>query len=222
MADSSNSSNTENSIPVSTSPVQPHIVPHITESITTPLQIPNIYSHIAPKIQLDEQNYMAWVFQFRPILRTNDLMGIVDGSEPCPPKFIPGRTSDSPAQLNPAFTMWEKKDQYLLNWFIATLSEKVLSTVYGLDTSRQVWCALANRYATPSKTRIQELRHQLQGLRQGDKSCSEYMHAAKNLGGSPGYGWKASDQRGSHILYYWWIESTIQCLHHLIYTNDKG
>ncbi len=108
-------------------------------------------------------------------------MGIVDGSEPCPPKFIPGLTADSPAQLNPAFTAWEKKDQYLLSWFIATLSEKVLSTVYGLDTSRQVWCALANRYAAPSKTRIQELRRQLQGLRQGDKSCSEYMHAAKTL-----------------------------------------
>jgi hypothetical protein len=108
-------------------------------------------------------------------------MGIVDGSEPCPPKFIPGLTADSPAQLNPAFTAWEKKDQYLLSWFIATLSEKVLSTVYGLDTSRQVWCALANRYAAPSKTRIQELRRQLQRLRQGDKSCSEYMHAAKTL-----------------------------------------
>lgn len=92
-----------------------------------------------------------------------------------------GPTADSPTQLNPAFTVWEKKDQYLLSWFIATLSEKVLSTVYGLDTSRQVWCALANRYGSPSKTRIQELRLQLQGLRQGDKSCSEYMHAAKTL-----------------------------------------
>jgi hypothetical protein len=168
MADSSDSHVSTN-IPIpSPTPVQPHTAPLMTENTTASLTMPNIHSHIAPKVQLDEQNYMAWVFQFRPILCTNDLMGIVDGSKPCPPKFIPGPTVDSPAQLNPAFTVWEKKDQYLLSWFIATLSEKVLSTVYGLETSRQVWCALANRYAAPSKTRIQELRRQLQGLRQGN------------------------------------------------------
>jgi transposase InsO family protein len=175
MAESSNTANT------SASPLNnPNSPPPMTENITS-LPITNIQSHIAPKLQLDEHNYMAWVFQFRPILRTNDLMGIVDGSEPCPPKFIPGPTKDSPAKLNPAFTLWEKKDQYLLSWFIATLSEKILSTVYGLETSRQVWCALANRFAAPSKTRIQELRRQLQGLRQGNKSCSDYVHAAKTL-----------------------------------------
>jgi hypothetical protein len=59
--------------------------------------------------------------------------------------------------------------------------KKVLSTVYGLDTSQQVWCALANRYAAPSKTRIQKLRRQLQGLRQGNKTCSDYIHTAKSL-----------------------------------------
>jgi hypothetical protein len=44
-----------------------------------------------------------------------------------------------------------------------------------------VWSALANRYAAPSKTRIQDLRRQLQILRQGDKPCPEYVHAAKSL-----------------------------------------
>jgi hypothetical protein len=59
MADFPNSPNTENSIPNSTSPLQPHIVPHITKSVIAPLHIPNIHFHIAPKVQLDEQNYMA-------------------------------------------------------------------------------------------------------------------------------------------------------------------
>jgi len=34
---------------------------------------------------------------------------------------------------------------------------------------------------TPSKTRIQKLRYQLQGLRQGNKTCSNYIHTAKSL-----------------------------------------
>jgi hypothetical protein len=67
--------------------------------------IPNIHSHIAPKLQLDEQNYMAWVYQFQPILRTNELMGIVDGTELCPPRFISGPTKDSLDQLNPKFIL---------------------------------------------------------------------------------------------------------------------
>jgi hypothetical protein len=104
MADSSNTEKSA-SAPIFTPPVHSHTAPHIVENAAAPLSIPNIHSHIAPKVQFDEQNYMTWVFQFRPILRTNDLMGIVDGSEPCPPKFIPGLTVDSPAQLNPAFTL---------------------------------------------------------------------------------------------------------------------
>lgn len=66
-------------------------------------------------------------------------------SEPCPLKFFPtskNKALDQASEtLNPEFTLWEKKDQYILSWFIATLSEKVVSTVYGLNASRQVWNA---------------------------------------------------------------------------------
>lgn len=57
----------------------------------------------------------------------------------------------------------------------------MISTVYELNISRQVWYALANQYAAPFKTRIQDLRRQLQVLRQGNKPCSEYVHVAKSL-----------------------------------------
>ena len=50
--------------------------------------------------------------------------------------------------LNPKFTLWTKKDKYLLSWINFTLSEDILSTVYGLYTSKQVWTALDNRFAT--------------------------------------------------------------------------
>jgi hypothetical protein len=83
---------------------------NVVVGTAAPFTIPNIHSHITPKLQLDEQNYMAWVHQFQPILRTNDLMGIVDGTEPCPPRYIPGPTKDSPDQLNREFILWEKND----------------------------------------------------------------------------------------------------------------
>jgi hypothetical protein len=60
-----------------------------------------------------------------------------------------------------------------------TLSKKVLSTIYGLEISRQVWTALANQFANQSKTRVANLKKQLQSLHQGSKSCTEYLQIAK-------------------------------------------
>jgi hypothetical protein len=86
-------------------------------------------------LKLESGNYTSWVTQINPILRTYDLMAIVDGSEPCPPQSIideEGKTSP-----NPEYTNWNRKDQFMLSIITASLSEKVLSTVYGLNTSHQ-------------------------------------------------------------------------------------
>jgi transposase InsO family protein len=104
-------------------------------------------------------------------------MGIVDGTEPCPSKFIVDASNKE--TLNPAFVIWKRKDQTILSWINLTLSKKVLSTIYGLETSRQVWTALANQFANQSKSRIANLKKQLQSLHQGSKSCSDYIQAAK-------------------------------------------
>lgn len=61
------------------------------------------------------------------------------------------------------------------------MSEKVISTVYGLTSSWQIWLALATRYASPSRPRINLLRRQLQTTHQGFQTCSEFIHAAKTI-----------------------------------------
>jgi hypothetical protein len=98
--------------------------------------LPNI-THLAPS-KLDDHNYLAWEFQFQPILKTYGLMGIVDGSKPCPPKFLPtaaGSSADKESlSLNPEYTTWERKDPFILSWFIATLTEKVVPTIYDMTT----------------------------------------------------------------------------------------
>jgi hypothetical protein len=60
------------------------------------------------------------------------------------------------------------------------LSANVLSSVYGLDTSRQVWDSLATRFASHSRSRISYLKKQLQTLQQGSKSCTEFLTQAKS------------------------------------------
>jgi hypothetical protein len=53
---------------------------------TTPFVPPNTTQNTL--LKLDSGNYTSWLAQINPILRTHELMGFVDGSEPCPPKTI--------------------------------------------------------------------------------------------------------------------------------------
>jgi hypothetical protein len=62
-----------------------------------------------------------------------------------------------------------------------SLLEKVLATVYGLNTSQQAWTALATKFSSRSKFRISNLKKQLQSLSQGPKSCADYLQSAKFL-----------------------------------------
>ena len=89
-------------------------------------------------VKLDGSNYLGWVSKFLPVLRSNDLLGIVDGSEPCPPKFLVDSNGQTTSTADPKFLLWNKKDLYLLSWLNATLSETILPTVFGLNTSKEV------------------------------------------------------------------------------------
>ena len=131
--------------------------------------------------KLDGPNYTNWTTQFLLALRTHDLLGIVDGSERCPPQFIHDAEGKPTSSISPEYSIWQKKDQFILAWINATLSNKVLSTVYGLDTSRQVWTHLATRFAPNSKSHISHLKRQLQTMQQGAKECYDYLLAAKSL-----------------------------------------
>jgi hypothetical protein len=144
-----------------------------TSATLANLSTPNLTFHE----KLEGPNYLSWLTQFLPILRSQDSMGIVDGTEPCPPKFL--LDAENKEIPNPAFAVWQRKDQTILSWINITLSKKVLSTIYGLETSRQVWAALANQFANQSKSRIANLKKQLQSLHQGSKSCSDYIQTAK-------------------------------------------
>jgi hypothetical protein len=129
---------------------------------------PNVVAFIPPNttqnalLELESGNYTSWLTQINPILLTHDLIGFVDGIEPCPPKTIIDESGK--VISNPEYSIWNKKDQYLLSVITASLSEKVLTIVYGLNTSHQAWTTLATKFASKSKSRISNLKKQLQSL----------------------------------------------------------
>ena len=113
--------------------------------------------------------------QFLNLIRGHDLVGFIDGTDACPPKNL------ASGSLNPAYIVWQKKDICLIEWILASLSEKLVSTIYGLETSKQVWTVLQTRFSSQSRSRISYLKRQLQTVTQSTKSYSEYLENAKNL-----------------------------------------
>ncbi len=58
--------------------------------------------------KLEGPIYLSCLTQFLPIMCSIESMGIVDGTDPCPPQFL---VDDSGKQVpNPKFTIWQRKD----------------------------------------------------------------------------------------------------------------
>lgn len=140
-------------------------------------------------VKLDSKNYLMWKFQFMLLLKGYDLHGYVDGTLSCPSRMIP-KTSTTDAgspnnttttAINPEYTAWVKQDQILLGWLLSSPTEPVLAQIVGLETSYDVWNALQCHFASRSRSRIMQLRRELQLLKKGNKTMSEYFVCAKQL-----------------------------------------
>ncbi|KAG6748629.1 hypothetical protein POTOM_048558 [Populus tomentosa] len=121
-------------------------------------------------IKLDGTNFLAWSAQLLPLFRSYGLMGIVDGSELSPPQFTSIEHKNQ-GILNSGYVVWQYKDQTILDWIISSLSPAVVSTIYGLETSRLAWQALGARFVAPSTSRIALIKRKLQSLQQGSMQC---------------------------------------------------
>ncbi|KAF9666636.1 hypothetical protein SADUNF_Sadunf16G0249500 [Salix dunnii] len=113
-------------------------------------------------IKLDGTNFLSWSAQLLPLFRSYGLMGIVDGSEPSPSKFS-STEHQTQGVLNSDYVVWQYKDQTTLGWIISSLSPAVVSTIYGLETSRLAWQALGARFAAPS-TSLKSLADELSAV----------------------------------------------------------
>ncbi|KAF9673926.1 hypothetical protein SADUNF_Sadunf10G0074600 [Salix dunnii] len=131
-------------------------------------------------IKLDSTNFLAWNAQLLPLFRSYGFMGIVNGSEPSPPQFNSTKHKNQ-GTLNSSYVVWQYKDQTILGWIISSLSLVVVSTIYGLETSRLAWQALGACFIAPSTSRISLITGKLQSLQQGSMQCQSFLNVVKSL-----------------------------------------
>ncbi|KAJ0025135.1 hypothetical protein Pint_08816 [Pistacia integerrima] len=91
-------------------------------------------------------------------------------------------TSDSSSsQPNPQYVEWQLQDQRLLSLLFSSLTEEAMAEVLGLTTARDVWLALENSFSHISKTRELRIKDDLQLIKCGTRSVTEYSRSFKAL-----------------------------------------
>lgn len=108
-------------------------------------------------------------------------MGFVDGSNPCPNKFVLDNDEKATSTISTSNLEWNQKGQNFSSWIWSTLSKHVLSQVVGLHTFRAIWTAIEQRFVSLSLSHTIELRRQLQNIQKGNLSISDYLLKIKTI-----------------------------------------
>ncbi|GJS33973.1 putative RNA-directed DNA polymerase [Tanacetum coccineum] len=91
-------------------------------------------------------NYGYWKTMIEPFLITNNLMGYVDGSIPCPSKTLSVTDGATVPKENPNYPIWISNDAHVRMLIISTISEASFRHVQG-TTSRDLWLSLKKAHS---------------------------------------------------------------------------
>lgn len=140
----------------------------------------NIHVLSSVTLKLNDSNYLLWKIQFESLLSSQKLLGFVNGAVVSPAATcVVVQGTEHVEENNPMYEWWFCTDQLVKSWLFGTLSEEVLSSVYTLPTSREVWISLADNFNKSSVSREFSLRRSLQLLTKKDKTLAVYSREFK-------------------------------------------
>ncbi|KAH9782940.1 retrovirus-related pol polyprotein from transposon RE2 [Citrus sinensis] len=133
-------------------------------------------------IKLDQSNYLIWRSQVLASIRGNRLEKFIDNSTTPPPSHIAQRIEDDLRSVeNPEFATRRSQDQVLLGWLPSSMSEGIISLVFNLETSREVWKAIEVQFGSQSKFRLLHLRYMMNSTRKDDLKITDYFIKMKSI-----------------------------------------
>lgn len=146
----------------------------------------NIHVASSVTIKLSDTNYLLWKTQFESLLRSQKLLGFVNGQIPAPEATrVTTVNNVAVTSPNPTYEAWICTDELIKSWLFGTLSEEVLGLVHALSTSQEVWQSLASSFNRSSVTRECELLRRLNLMSMKGKTfstyCREFRAVCDNL-----------------------------------------
>ncbi|KAM7516629.1 hypothetical protein LguiA_006212 [Lonicera macranthoides] len=147
-------------------------------AIPSPSSIPFDQLHNAITIKLDRSNFILWKAQLLPYLQGYNLERFVTGSCPCPP------VKNSDGSPNPAVADWLLLDKLLLGWILSSLTAPILAKVAQCQSSAAAWYVLERTFASKTESNILHIKRELQHIKKGNLSMSDFLDNAKRLADS--------------------------------------
>jgi hypothetical protein len=134
-----------------------------------------------PATKLTRENFLSWQAQVLPTLRGARVMRLLKGSNPAPDEFVDGEDADKKKiQIpNPAYDVWIMRDQQVVSYIVNSLSEDILSHVYGLVHAADVWSAIHELFSSQSKSRVSNIRGALTNTKKLDMTAQQYITKMK-------------------------------------------
>ncbi|KAL5745628.1 hypothetical protein ACOSP7_026774 [Xanthoceras sorbifolium] len=117
-------------------------------------------------LKLDRDNFVHWKTQVLPAIQAFELGGFVSNTRSVQPKYIEllsSNGSDKEMILNKEYAIWRRADKLLLCWLLSTMHPSILGEITRCVSS-------------------QELKQQLQCIKKGASSVSEFMLKVKSVG----------------------------------------
>ncbi|GKV19237.1 hypothetical protein SLEP1_g29524 [Rubroshorea leprosula] len=96
-------------------------------------------------LKLTPTNYPSWKTQFTCLVAGYDLLGFLDGTNPCP------------VATEPTYALWARQDQLLRHALITSVSENITPYIAAAPTAQHAWEMLANLYANRSRPEFREI-----------------------------------------------------------------
>ena len=89
--------------------------------------------------------------------------------------------ADQSLQINPAYVLWRRTDQFVLSWLLSSISEQMLGHVLHCKSASKEWIVLEQTFSAKSKARALQLRLSLKTTKKGNSSVEDYILKMKSL-----------------------------------------
>jgi hypothetical protein len=82
---------------------------------------------------------------------------------------------------NPAYVEWLSRDQTVLGWLLKTLTPQIIVHVISIDSSAAFWAILTTMFNAHSRSRTNQLRGSLQGMKKNEMSTTSSFAKMKGF-----------------------------------------
>ena len=120
-------------------------------------------------LKLNGTNFDDWEDAMKIALDAKNKIGFIDGSLPRPPE----------SDLH--FRIWSRCNSLVKSWIINSVSTQIYRSILRLSDATDIWSDLHIRFHMTNLPRTYNLTQEIQDLRQGSLSLSDYFTKLKTL-----------------------------------------